>query len=386
MPNENINQSTPSSKPEGIEPGSGEPTASSKPSEVERGADPAAPREGRERRKIKRGGGYVCLDENGRDLALEENRDSASENSGETVDESADVEPDDDEPEDDEPEEPAEDEEVKEISERKLKANRENAQKSTGPKTVMGKVLSRRNATKHGLFARQFMDFFAHGEDPQELGELLHGLRNDYQPVGRAEDLEVQRIALCWWKLKRVWRHENAVNRVALRDDTSREQELCQIKREHEKAVISMLQGATKEIEVTGEISQELKQKMFATMPGLEAMWPWIEEVGQELNIRSTSKMLRDSSAHERAADFALDTVAAGVNLIEMSAQWRRKSTVENTLAQRIIPNSEALDRILRYETATDRSLSRALDRLERLQTRRRRERIPDQVRTRLTQ
>ena len=40
------------------------------------------------------------------------------------------------------------------------------------------------------------------------------------------------------------------------------------------------------------------------------------------------------------------------------------------------IPNREALDRLLRYETTIDRSLTRALDRLERLQRRRGSERI----------
>src|SRR4051812_40816467 len=37
------------------------------------------------------------------------------------------------------------------ISEKKLRANRENAKKSTGPKTVEGKNISKRNALKHGL-------------------------------------------------------------------------------------------------------------------------------------------------------------------------------------------------------------------------------------------
>jgi hypothetical protein len=39
------------------------------------------------------------------------------------------------------------------ISEKKLIANRLNAQKSTGPKTALGKFRSSRNALKHGFYS-----------------------------------------------------------------------------------------------------------------------------------------------------------------------------------------------------------------------------------------
>jgi len=135
----------------------------------------------------------------------------------------------------------------------------------------MGKMFSRKNALKHGLFARNFMDFAAHKEDTAEYDELLNGLRDDYRPVGRAEELEVERIARCWLKLKRLSRHENAVNLVAQRTLGSQElreqAEHCKRKDEEDKAVILLLQSATKAIEATGKVSQELKQKIFAAMP-----------------------------------------------------------------------------------------------------------------------
>ena len=42
-------------------------------------------------------------------------------------------------------------------------------------------------------------------------------LRRDGWRWGRAEELEVEHIAQGWWRLKRASRHENAMNRVALR-------------------------------------------------------------------------------------------------------------------------------------------------------------------------
>src|ERR1022692_1380495 len=148
------------------------------------------------------------------------------------------------------------------ISERKLKANRENAKKSTGPKTPRGKAYSARNAIKHGLFS-DTMDFISHGEDPKEYGEVLNGLRVQYQPLGMAEELEVERLAVCWWKLKRAWRYENAMNGVALRDlgrrELAEQAEWCKERDKEEEPVILQLRSAQKELRATGEISQERK-------------------------------------------------------------------------------------------------------------------------------
>jgi hypothetical protein len=50
------------------------------------------------------------------------------------------------------------------VSNRKVQANRQNASKSTGPRTRRGKAFSCRNALKHGLFA---MDLY---RNPNRMG------------------------------------------------------------------------------------------------------------------------------------------------------------------------------------------------------------------------
>ena len=55
------------------------------------------------------------------------------------------------------------------------------------------------------------------------------------------------------------------------------------------------------------------------------------------------------------------------------------------TLSPHIIPNGDALDKILRYDTTIDRSLDRALNRLERLQRRRKGEPVLPPVNVQLT-
>jgi hypothetical protein len=261
-------------------------------------------------------------------------------------------------------------------SHRKLKANRENARKSTGPKTPRGKAFSRRNAIIHGLFVRHITDFEALQESPQEYDDLLNGLWDQYQPAGRAEEVEVERIALCYWRLKRAWRHENAINLVARRDlgrrELAEQREYCNELDKEEEAVILQLQNAKKEIEDTGEISQELKQRIFALMPEFEGLWLAFDEVAQQrIEEMGMEKRFQKLSPQMRSRILAIYAVTNGIAFLEQLSNRRLINVTEVAIGQHAIPNREALDRLLRYETTIDRSLTRALDRLERLQRRR---------------
>jgi len=53
----------------------------------------------------------------------------------------------------------------KTMSEAALAANRANAQKSTGPRSLAGKLRSASNSLKHGLFSLKNFDFFLHDND-----------------------------------------------------------------------------------------------------------------------------------------------------------------------------------------------------------------------------
>ena len=70
-------------------------------------------------------------------------------------------------------------------SEKQIKANRNNAQKSTGPKTAEGKEIVRYNALGHGLRAETVL--LLPGEDSEELSNLSEQLRTELEPVGALE-------------------------------------------------------------------------------------------------------------------------------------------------------------------------------------------------------
>src|SRR5215217_9151486 len=93
-------------------------------------------------------------------------------------------------------------------SARKAAANRQNALKSTGPKTPDGKAAVRLNALRHGLLSREVL---LPGEDEEALRELGERLRAELQPVGELENLLVDRITSLLWRLRRLGRVEAGI-------------------------------------------------------------------------------------------------------------------------------------------------------------------------------
>lgn len=90
-------------------------------------------------------------------------------------------------------------------TEKQLITNRDNAQKSTGPKTFEGKAASSQNAVKHGLFSREIL---LDEEKRGELQVLRDQLYSTFLPEGALEDVLVEKIINAVWRLKRLVRFE----------------------------------------------------------------------------------------------------------------------------------------------------------------------------------
>jgi hypothetical protein len=93
-------------------------------------------------------------------------------------------------------------------SKKKAQANRQNALKSTGPKTPEGKDAVRLNAMKHGLLCQEVL---LPGEDEEALRELSEHLWTELKPVGEMENLLVDRIIASHWRLRRLGRVEAGI-------------------------------------------------------------------------------------------------------------------------------------------------------------------------------
>ena len=176
-----------------------------------------------------------------------------------------------------------------ETSQRKIEANRRNALKSTGLRTPEGKRAVRYNALKHGLLAKEVIIELK--EDRAEFDEFFSRLHEDLQPVGMLEEMLVEKIAVDWWRLRRVLRSE------------------------------------------AGEICAGLVRP-------------------SDTMERQLGRYLRKKSEREREAEHI----------------------------GRSLPSTDASNKILRYGTALNRELYRALSELERLQRRRRGDTVPPPI------
>ena len=92
-------------------------------------------------------------------------------------------------------------------TQKQINANRQNAQKSTGPKTDDGKATVSQNAVKHGLFAQSIV----FGENEADYEAFHDNMIAELVPVGVVESVLAERAVNLAWRLKRAERMQNEV-------------------------------------------------------------------------------------------------------------------------------------------------------------------------------
>ena len=85
---------------------------------------------------------------------------------------------------------------------------REPRARAVGPRTAEGKATSSRNATKHGLTARDVVIF---GEDPAAFEQFRDGFVTRFEPADEVEGFLVDRVAAAAWRLRRAVRIERGI-------------------------------------------------------------------------------------------------------------------------------------------------------------------------------
>jgi hypothetical protein len=88
------------------------------------------------------------------------------------------------------------------------RANRGNARRSTGPKSLNGKLRSRQNAVRHGLTAETVIGVL---EDPEDYQAFEAAIIADFQPITTIEHELVVRLASILWRLRRAVAIESGI-------------------------------------------------------------------------------------------------------------------------------------------------------------------------------
>jgi hypothetical protein len=101
------------------------------------------------------------------------------------------------------------------MGQQRAEANRINAQRSSGPRTELGKSRSKMNALKHGLSAKTIV---IEGEDPREFEALRAGLEQQYESDSALMFELVERLAILFWRQRRVARFEAAIIQLKMSD------------------------------------------------------------------------------------------------------------------------------------------------------------------------
>jgi hypothetical protein len=203
-------------------------------------------------------------------------------------------------------------------SAKKAQANRQNALKSTGPKTPAGKDAVRLNAVRHGLLSREVL---LPSEDEAALRDLNERLREELQPVKEMESLLVDRIVTAYWRLRRLGRVETGIFAW----------------------------------ELYGELAERAQQEARTQ-----------EKTGLDQALENTRlpSVILDEQKHQEALSEAK----------EMEAKRDAETTALGRTFIRDADEANAFSKLSRYETAIERSLYKALHELQRLQAARRAE------------
>jgi hypothetical protein len=261
-----------------------------------------------------------------------------------------------------------------------IEANRRNAQLSTGPRTPEGKAASSQNAVKYGILARQLV---VQGEYVQESPEEFHSFWTEHHeqlaPVGPLEEMLVDQIVALNWRMRRVRAAESG--EITLSMDAGarhRAKVLAQVGETEEwphpdhfmeKHLLELRQ----KIDHGGEFA---KADIAKIADDAEGNYPSLLRRLNTLHAQISQNPGNLDSATLRESDQQKILATLDEEIKKLSEQQitRRKHEACKEQAHRnrdSIPHINIVQKILRVETALERQLFRAIEQLEKLQTRR---------------
>ena len=284
---------------------------------------------------------------------------------------------------------------------KQLAANRLNAKKSTGPKTNAGKAATSKNALKYGVFSESVLvASYNHIESPYEFALLWQEFYDSLAPVGPIEEALVEQILTAVWRMRRArkaesgeislgldrdWRErdlDNPVRRaLALSGNPFTKNVFTRLYQSSEGSeyVISWLKKLRQRVEREGELSAEIITDINEKLKDEpQALGPELEQFRVRL-VENPGQLDPDAlkSQHLKEVFEYLDNHIQEGELLLANNQDRDGFVKVASQSAGMLPSDATMDKILRYETAIERQMFRAMNQLERLQRQRKGENVP---------
>jgi hypothetical protein len=300
--------------------------------------------------------------------------------------------------------------------------------RSTGPRTTRGKARSRYNSQTHGIFSKAIV---LEGERRSEYNALLTGLYDDYQPQGTSEKSLVEWLATLWWRRNRVLHAERAEIAKASESWEHALDSRLQIDAE-EKNQLAKREGgllrfrsnpyvldiAIDDLEILRKLVEEqgptkaLSKAILTKLEGRrlegDPTPDWLQDhftiLGlqniEERRARIYSELREYRKENTSAQDCAVDLLDAELkdryfkDLDKFIDELKRERDARGQVVYRqamldaesaVVPASEVLDRIPRYEAHISREIDRTQSQLERLQRMRLGQAVPSPLKVELS-
>jgi hypothetical protein len=248
----------------------------------------------------------------------------------------------------------------KALTEKTLAANRLNAQRSTGPRTERGKNYSKFNAVKTGLFAEHVVIPICDGEGSEEqFARLLADLQQEFQPEGPLEKFCVAEIAKSMWRLRRATCAEKGSARDSMRSKWGKPLDVYEQAQPFMERM-SILQSAEQEIKTTGTLSPAAYAAVLPILKLGQGPVPQAEE-----RFSPTEPKIDDHFLVELDWQYGLLDGALDKRLLMGEGE------LEDYHAIHALPLETNMNKIFQYETAAQKKLDWALQKLRESQERR---------------
>jgi hypothetical protein len=283
------------------------------------------------------------------------------------------------------------------VTKKQTRANLQNAIKSTGPKTKKGKAVASRNSLKHGLLAKEVVITEGEGiEDLKAFEVLKADLVEQFKPVGVLEEMLIEKIAVSYWRLRRAYSYEiGNIRKVVDTTESDFYGEYSQFSYTRVNFTNAEIDKKIQKNFVSiKNLKHELKslKKWYANGYDLKILYP-IKEIWNSLIIKMREEkcffkleykssepgeirnylngvMISDEQIWQGHIELCQEIIDECQQEIESlkSAKFGNRLELQITKKCATLLEENKMNKLLRYETAIENQLYRAINKLEHLQ------------------